>query len=356
MPAYKDEKNRGTWYAMFYYVDWTGIRKRKKKRGFKTRREALAFERDFLKEPAVNTEITFSQLYDIYLKDVSGKKRDSTIETKSSIIKLHVLPYFKDKKIAEISAADVRMWQNEIIKKDFSKTYMHSINSQLSSILNYAVKYYGLKSNPCTIAGSIGSKKARTMLYWTMDEYKQFISVVKEPGYHIAFNILYWGGLRKGELMALTPADISNGALNIRKTGGFKSKKYREHEAKTEKSMRTVTLPEFCYNELCEYVSKLYGITEHDRIFDFNSNSTLNSALKRYAQKAGVKEIRVHDLRHSHVSLCIEMGMNILEIKDRMGHENIETTLNTYAHLYPNKQNMLASALNEKWKELLEIK
>lgn len=111
------------------------------------------------------------------------------------------------------------MWQNEIIKKDFSKTYMHSINSQLSSILNYAVKYYGLKSNPYTIAGSIGSKKARTMLYWTMDEYKQFISVVKEPGYHIAFNILYWGGLRKGELMALNPADISNGALNIRKTG-----------------------------------------------------------------------------------------------------------------------------------------
>lgn len=81
----------------------------------------------------------------------------------------------------------------------------------------------------------------------------------------------------------------------------------------------------------------------------------MNTALKRYAKKAGVKEIRVHDLRHSHVSLCIELGMNILLIKERLGHKDIETTLNTYAHLYPNKQTMLASELNEKGKELLGI-
>lgn len=355
MPAYKDEKNRGTWYSMFYFVDWTGQRKRKKKRGFKTRREALAFEREFLSGPITNTELTFSKLYSLYLKDNTSKKKETTIDTKTSIVKLHILPYFKDKKISEISAADIRMWQNEIIKKNFSKTYMRSINNQLSSILNYAVKYYGLTSNPCTIAGTIGSKKAGTMQYWTMDEYKQFISVVKEPGYHIAFNLLYWGGFRKGELASLTPADIVDGAIVVSKTGNWKNQQFKTTEAKTDNSMRTVTLPEFCYKELCDYVSKLYGIEEHDRIFDFSSNSTLNTALKRYAKKAGVKEIRVHDLRHSHASLCIELGMNILLIKDRLGHKDIETTLNTYAHLYPNKQTMLASELNEKGKELLGI-
>ncbi len=123
-------------------------------------------------------------------------------------------------------------------------------------------------------------------------------------------------------------------------------------QPKTKKSKRIVTLPEFCYKELCKYINQLYGIKPDDRIFDFNSNGVLNKALEKYAKRAGVKIIRVHDLRHSHASLCIEMGMNILLISERLGHENIETTLNTYSHLYPNKQTMLASELNNKANEL----
>lgn len=351
MPAYKDEQ-RDTWYAMFYYTDWTGERKRKKKRGFKTKREALNFERQFLNGPTANTDLVFSKLYSLYLDDIKLKIKSSTIDTKQNIIENHILPYFKSKKIADITSADIRMWQNEILKKGLSDTYNRSINSQMSAILNYAVKYYGLSSNPCTAAGTIGSKNADEMLYWTLDEYKQFISVIKEPRYHIAFNLLYWGGLRKGELVALTPADVLEGAVSINKTGTWRNKEYVATEPKTKKSKRIVTLPEFCYKELCKYINQLYGIKPDDRIFDFNSNGVLNKALEKYAKRAGVKIIRVHDLRHSHASLCIEMGMNILLISERLGHENIETTLNTYSHLYPNKQTMLASELNNKANEL----
>ena len=99
---------------------------------------------------------------------------------------------------------------------------------------------------------------------------------------------------------------------------------------------------------LNDYINRLYGIQQEDRIFDYNSNQAINNVLNRHIEKAGVKKIRVHDLRHSHASLCVEMGMDILLISERLGHENIETTLKTYSHLYPNKQQMLASELNDK--------
>lgn len=348
MPAYKDENNRGTWYASFFYTDWTGKRRRKKKRGFKTRREALEYERNFLTEPVSNSDITLSKLYSLYMDDVKGKIRVSTVALKENIIVNHILPYFGDKKICDISAANIRMWQNEILKKGLSKTYTRTINSQFSAIMNYAVNYYGLPSNPCKTAGMIGDKHSDEMLYWTLDEYNKFIATVKQPCYRVAFDILYWGGLRRGELMALTPADIVEDGININKSASWRNKELIISEPKTKKSKRIVTLPQFCYDELCDYVSRLYGIKETDRIFDFNSNGVLNKYLDRHAEQAGIKRIRVHDLRHSHASLCVEMGMNILAISERLGHENIETTLNTYSHLYPDKQKMLAIELNKK--------
>lgn len=354
MPAYKDENNRGTWYAMFYYKDWTGVLKRKKKRGFKTAREAKEFERNFLKEPATNSDMTFQQLYDVYKVDMSEKIKNSTMDTKITIIENHILPYFKSKKIAAITAADIRMWQNEILKKKLSDTYMRTINNQISTILNYAVNFHGLANNPCKKAGLIGTKHADEMNFWTLDEFNQFIKCVKQPGYHCAFNLLYWSGIRKGELMALTPADVRDGAITINKTASWKNGQLMITQPKTKNSKRVVELPEICYNELKDYISKLYDIQPNDRIFELNSNGVLNKAFERAIEKAGVPKIRVHDLRHSHASLCIDMGMNILAISERLGHRNIETTLNTYSHLYPNKQKMLALELNEKAKKSLE--
>ena len=347
MPAYKDEE-RKTWYVRFYYTDWTGQRKQKKKRGFKTLREAKEFERSFLKEPPKNNDYTLKQLYDIYINDVSGKLRHSTLEMKENIFKNHILPYFGKTKIAEISPASIRMWQNEILKKDLTDTYRRSINTQFSAIMNYAVKYYGLTSNPCHIAGTMGKKHADEMNFWTLDEYSKFRATLYNPREICLFDILYWGGLRKGELLALTPADVTEEGLSITKTASFKKSLAIISEPKTPKSKRMVTLPDFCLNELNDYISRLYGIQPEDRIFDYNSNQAINNVLARHTEKAGVKKIRVHDLRHSHASLCVEMGMDILLISERLGHENIETTLKTYSHLYPNKQQMLASELNDK--------
>ena len=116
-------------------------------------------------------------------------------------------------------------------------------------------------------------------------------------------------------------------------------------EPKTPKSKRNISIPDFLYDDIQNYISKLYGIQNDDRIFYF-TKSALSKEIKTSAEKAGLPPIRIHDLRHSHASMLIEMGFTPLEIAERLGHESVKTTLDTYSHLYPDKDQQLADALN----------
>jgi integrase len=113
---------------------------------------------------------------------------------------------------------------------------------------------------------------------------------------------------------------------------------------KTPKSNRKITIPPFLAEELKEYCSHLYGIMPNERMFRF-TKSYMEHEIVRGIKETGVKRIRIHDLRHSHASLLVELGFQPLAIAERLGHEKIETTLNTYSHLYPNKQAELANRL-----------
>lgn len=122
---------------------------------------------------------------------------------------LKVTPYFKHKKMCEIQTSDIRAWQNELIKKGYAPTYLKSINNQLAALFNYAVRYYDLRDNPCRKAGSIGKSKADEMDFWTKQEFKEFLpSMDSKPEARMAFLLLYWTGMRIGELLALTYEDI----------------------------------------------------------------------------------------------------------------------------------------------------
>lgn len=185
------------------------------------------------------------------------------------------------------------------------------------------------------------------MQIWTLDQYEQFISYADKSGAKVAFDILFWTGIREGELLALTPADFHNDLkLNIDKNFVVLNGEYIIKEPKNESSIRQVPIPQFLYDEVQEYMSKLYGLQPHDRLFMF-TKSFLLYEIKRLANMAGLEPIRVHDLRHSHVSLLIEMGFNILMISERLGHKNVQTTWKTYAHLYPDKGKQIAFGLQE---------
>ena len=346
MPVYKDEE-RGTWYAMFYSTDWTGTKKKKKKRGFKLKKDAQEYEREYLLKEQATCDMSFESMVELYFEDMKTRLRETTIDNKRNIFDTKILPSFKTLPINKIQAAHVRKWQAELITKGYAPTYLKSINNQLSAVFNYAARYYKLPENPVRLAGSIGRKKADEMEIWTLDEFKQFISVVDKPGIKLAFQIMFWSGSRVGETLALFKKDVlPNKMIDITKTTSRKDGIDNFYDPKTTKSFRKVPIPNFLYDEIQGYISRLYGIQDDDQIFYF-AKSTLNKNLDYYAKIAGVKRIRVHDLRHSHCALLIEMGQPILLISERLGHEKVDTTWNTYAHLYPNKGVALADELEK---------
>lgn len=164
--------------------------------------------------------------------------------------------------------------------------------------------------------------------------------------------MLYWCGIREGELLALTPADFDfeRGTVTINKS--YQRIKGRDliTEPKTKKSNRTIKMPEFLIEEIQDYLKQLYGIKKNDRLFEI-TKSYLHHEMDRGSKEAGVKRIRIHDLRHSHISLLIDMGYSAVAIADRVGHESIEITYN-YAHLFPSTQDDMADKLNQFRKEI----
>ena len=348
MPAYKDEKT-GKWFAKFYYTNWQGIKKQKWKRGFATKKEALGFERDFLEQQSANPDMTFQNLYEIYMEDMAARLKQSTLLTKKAVLQTHILPFFGSKPINEIKASDVRRWQAKLMSSpnNYSQTYLKKINTELNSIINYAKRFYDLNTNPCGKAGTIGKAKAEEMDYWTYDEYIAFREGVKDkPLSYICFEVLYWTGMREGELLALSPADIDfdNKLISINRTYQRIGGKDVFTSPKTRKSKRKIPIPDFLCQELSDYIQSRYMLDADERLFPV-TKSYLSHEMIRGCKNTGVKKIRIHDIRHSHASLLINQGCDALMLADRLGHEKVSTTLNTYSHLFPHKQQELVHSL-----------
>lgn len=329
MAVYKDKK-RGTWYTSFPYVDWTGKRCRKLKRGFLTKKEAQNWENHFKLQKANSLDMTFEDFYGIYEADVKPKIRYNTWCTKEHIIKTKILPYFKDLSMRDITPRDIIKWQNimrESINnkgKEYTGTYLKTVQAQLSSIFNHAVRFYELPNNPVRVAGSMGQNESDEMKFWTKEEYMKFIPTMANKTYsYMAFELLYWCGIRLGELRALTPADFDFDTNMLSITKSYQRIKGEDiiTKPKTKRSIRKVIMPETVANEMKDFIDSIYGITPDDRLFPV-SKSYLHHEMDRGVKESGVKRIRVHDLRHSHVSLLINMGFSAVAIANRVGHES----------------------------------
>ena len=260
MGVYKEGKN---WKVQVYYKDWQGNRKRKQKRGFRTKGEAKEWERDFLQQQTQSVEIEFGNFLELYYKDMEVRLRENTMYTKRYIIDLKIKPYFEHKVLSEITVADIRNWQNELLKQNYSETYLKTINCQLGAIFNYAVRYYNLKDNPCRKAGSIGKSKGEPKDFWMQDEFETFLETVDDkPEAKMAFQFLYWTGMRIGELLALTYNDINLEEKTVSVNKSYQRLKGKDviTRPKTPKSIRVITLPDFLVEEFQEYCSHMNPI------------------------------------------------------------------------------------------------
>lgn len=347
MSVYQD-KATGKYYFVCTYKDWQGKSHRKYTRGFKLARDAKAAERDFLNQQHGTNSMSFKALYELYIADCRARLKESTVISKDSLFQHSILPFFQRfDNIGNITPAHVRQWQNELLTK-YKPTSCRRIHSQLSAIFNFAVKYYGLARN-VACAGGIGKRKADSSSYWTLEEFDKAIEQVQTLQDKAALTVLFYSGLRVGELLALTMADYDSKAntITVTKTLSRTATGYVIAPPKTPKSRRTVTIPCKASAVLNAYIATLYEPQPRDTIFIGLNGNHLAYVIKLAAAGADVKKIRVHDLRHSHASLLINNGANIKAVSERLGHDDIKTTLNTYGHLYKNQDNALAAMLDK---------
>lgn len=358
LPIYKEGDD--SWRVVFRYKDWQGKTHQTQKRGFKTLSEAKAWLNENLLKNVFDRRMTFGSFVEIYITDMKDRIRKNTWRSKEHILRTKILPYFKDLRLIDIKPRDIIAWQNQMMKsttksgKRFSQEYLRNLNSQLSCIFNHAVNYYDLPSNPVKKAGSMGKKGAKEMMFWTQDEYEQFAEVMMDkPVSFYAFEMLYWCGIREGELLSLTVRDIDpvKKKLRINKSHQRIDREDEITDPKSKKSKRIIDMPDFLVDEMQDYIKMCYGIKPTDRLFKI-SRGYLHHEMDRGVQETGLNRIRIHDLRHSHVSLLIELGYSAVAIAERLGHESIDITYR-YAHLFPSVQKKMAASLDtlrkEKW-------
>ena len=352
MSVYKEPKTN-TWRVIYRYTDWKGERKQSQKRGFPTKREALEWERTFLQQQTADLDMTFESFIVLYTADMKGRIKENTWGMKEHIIRTKLLPYFGKRKMCDIHSKEVMAWQNEMLNyrdekgKPYSPVYLKTLHNQLSAVFNHAVRHYNLKVNPAAQVGNMGKAKGREMLFWTKAEYLKFAeAMMDKPLSYYAFEMLYWCGVREGELLALTPADFDFEKQTVTISKSYQRIKGRDviTDPKTPKSNRVIQMPSFLCDEMADYIKSLYAVEPTDRIFTV-TKSYLHREMDRGAKEAGVKRIRIHDLRHSHISLLIDMGFTALAIADRVGHESIDITYR-YAHLFPTRQTEMADRLD----------
>ena len=209
MSAYKD-KTQGTWYVSFRYIDWTGKKTQKLKRGFKTKKEALNCEKEFIRKTAADMKMEMNSFIQVYFEDKKNELKEDSIRNKQHMMNKHIIPYFGTRKMNEITPAEIIQWQNTIQEKGYSKTYERMIQNQLTRLLIHATKIYDFPVNLCKKVKRMGNSDSRSLTFWTLDEYKQFIQTM-EPGtrYYLMFEMLFWTGCRIGELLVITKSDIN---------------------------------------------------------------------------------------------------------------------------------------------------
>ena len=355
--------DNGTYYfrANLGYNPITGKQIQKYRSGFQTKKEAREeYSKLVLTSTAELTEkkktISFQQfIEETYLPWYKTQVKESTYLNRRSTIQKH-FSYFYKMATDEIEPINVQNWQLELAK-EFSPNYIRIVQGMLSIAFDRAIVLGIAKKNPSRMVGNIKSKKTKVD-FWTLEEFQKVTSLLYKGDYYehylfISFWLLFMTGMRIGEAAALQWSDIDfeTGLSNINKTLYYKSMdEYKFVDPKTQASVRTIYIDADTIRELkawrevqqkvlkgCGFILSYSGIP--------TSKHTLPRALEKLAGLAGVHRIKIHSLRHSHASLLISMGENPLLIKERLGHEKIQTTLGTYGHLYPNTNLEVANKL-----------
>lgn len=350
MPVYKDSQ-RGTWYTKFRYTDWQGKRRETTKRGFATKREAKEYEENFLRTKKDNPDLTIGDLCKLYLEDLKTRTKERTYINLHTCLYRHVSCVF-GMKVSDFTPTTCNKWKALLKEQKSATTHeplkpqtIITIESYLSRVFNYGVKFHGVKSNPFHIAGYDKNQGSKAMAFYEETDFKKFIDAIPKKMRHdrLYFSILYTSGMRVGEFLALSESDFDfdSDTININKT--FNDTTHAITSPKTTSSVRVITMPHKIMQEIHGYFRHFSPVPA--RVFPIRRD-TLQRHNKIIAKLAGLKEIRLHDFRHSHASYLIHHGVPVTAIAARLGHSSPKITLDVYSHVYKESDTEIAKMIN----------
>lgn len=346
------KKNGKVYDVVFRIVTLDGIEKQKKLSGYKTKTLAGKAYTDFITQHCelvknnpikkINPdkiEPTVGELLRQYLSTLSNQNKDSSIYDKQSIYRSFILPKYEKVKIKDLTKEELYRWQDEIwsmknpkTEKNYSHGYLVKVRSMFSSFLTWCESRYGYPNNLVKVSKPKRRSPKSEMQIWTREEFENFIAAVDDPTYHCLFTMLFFTGRRKGELFALTPDDILGDKIRFNKSLTRKTIDNSPYKITTTKEDKSQIVP------ICDAVKQELKNYAGSSPFFFGgdtplADNTVTRAFQRYCEKAGVKIIRIHDLRHSFASMLIHLNANYMVVANLIG-DTVEQVIKTYGHLY----------------------
>ncbi len=366
-----EKRPSGLWSVRFKITSPDGVETYKRLSGYKTKKEAQYAYEDYLRTPEPQpsqisapapepqptaSDMTFTELVELFLTFKKPRLKAQSYYDIEKKIKNKILPYFGNMKMKDITPLVILDWQSKVMA-EYSYVYQKDIFTYLVSIYNYAYKYHDIIDIMDKVDPPRNLEGKKEMLFWTPDEFSTFIPHVDHPAYSALFKFLYLAGCRRGEAMALTWDDIDfeKCTVKISKNVAYKvgknGKPYQVYTPKNETSNRTLHLPPSLFAELQSYRTWQLENTKVQN-FVFGAEDPLPpTSIERYftngTKKAGVKRIRIHDLRHSCASYLIHKKVTIVAVSHHLGHKSVKQTLDTYSHFLPDDNSMIVEALSE---------
>lgn len=354
------DKNGNRKYLLKVYLGTdpvTGKQKHTTRRGFNSEREAKLAEARLLMEYdehgfTGNNKATFKEVYELWLETYKTTVKESTWWKTTQIFENYILPNFGRMKIKDIKVAYVQKklnaWANQY------KKYSTFLN-YTSQVMKFAVNMSMINQNVCEKVIMPKAKiKKRTNNYYNKLQLLQFMNAWEHDAnlmHHVFFRLLAYSGMRKGEALALkwTDLNIIKGTVYIHEgvTIGYQGRVIISETPKNSHSERTIDLDRDTLSLLSKWrkeqkklllMDGYNALNTNQLIFSNSKNEAIHPAhisnvLKKFINNNGLDAITAHGFRHTHCSLLLEAGVAIKEVQERLGHSDIKTTMNIYAHV-----------------------
>lgn len=295
-----------------------------------------------LKKKNVEKDIPLvGDLFREYIASLGNQNKQSVIYLKVNNYNLFIKPFYDNTKIDKLTAEELYKWQDNLWKQRnektgefFSYNYLSRIRTAFSSFLTWAKKRYGYENNFSNVEKPKRRQPKRRMQFWTKEQFSTFISVVDNPTYHALFTFMFYTGRRKGEIFALYKTDVQADKVTFDKSVNRRNYRGEKWQIDTTKEDKACTLP------VCKPVQeeiKRYTPPKEGKFYFGGKEplppTSVDRAFKKYTEMAGLQPIRLHDLRHSFVSLCIHLGGNLMVVSELIS-DTVEQVMRTYAHLW----------------------